>query len=400
MNKTLKLALVGCGWITDNYVAGYADLVKRGCREFTFAACCDISEAMARKRANEIKQIQGTDPVVFKEVQSLIRSGSVDGAVVCLPHFLHHTVATELLEGGIHVMLEKPIGITIRATLKIIETATRKKRVFATAENIRRYLGARACEWAINKKKLIGDILAVDVRHISWAPFDLQNPSMKWRVIKNLVGGGMIMDSGAHFTDMMLHLFGDVDEVFCFMNTHDRRIVEGAPLIGNVPADVEDSWHAVIRFKSGLHATWTYSRSYHGETRSGGTYYGSQGTLSDPGFPFHCFQGGGNVVLANGQSMSKEQMQIEYLMELPEKDKQRLFPYGCSNGFGIEMWDFVDAIQTGRKPEIDGQAGLRAKALCEACYESAACGKPVKYDDVLNGKIAAYQNPINDYWNL
>jgi hypothetical protein len=49
---------------------------------------------------------------------------------------------------------------------------------------------------------------------------------------------------------------------------------------------------------------------------------------------------------------------------------------------------------------MDGEAGLRAKALCEACYESATAGKPVKYADVLEGKIGAYQQAIDDFWRI
>ncbi len=60
----------------------------------------------------------------------------------------------------------------------------------------------------------------------------------------------------------------------------------------------------------------------------------------------------------------------------------------------------MNAIATGRKPEMDGMDGLRVKALCESCYESATLGKPVIYADVLEGKINAYQAPIDGYWEL
>ena len=49
---------------------------------------------------------------------------------------------------------------------------------------------------------------------------------------------------------------------------------------------------------------------------------------------------------------------------------------------------------------MDGWAGIRAKALCETCYESATAGAPVKYDDVFSGKVHAYQDPIDAYWGI
>jgi predicted dehydrogenase len=399
MNKPVRLALVGCGWISGAHVRGLGELYRHGCRDVVYAAVCDLAEDTARKQAAEIAAIQGTAPQVFTDLKALIASGIADGADVCLPHYLHHTVGEALLEGGWHVLLEKPLGITIQASRRILAAAKKHGRVLATAENVRRYLAARACAWALNTKRLIGTVTAVHVHVIAHAPFDLQNPAFKWRVVKNLVGGGMIMDSGAHFTDMLLHLFGEVDEVCCTMQTHDRRMVD-APVVGRVPADVEDAWHAVIRFQSGLSATWTYSRAFYGEKIQYGAYYGTDGTIMDNGFPFHCFQGGGQVTLSDGKIISNEQLQIEYLLALAEDEKRRLFPHGCTDGFAVEIWDFADAIRNGRRPEIDGADGLRAKALCEACYESATLGRPVKYADVLNGQVNAYQRPIDDFWKL
>ncbi|MBN1136497.1 MAG: Gfo/Idh/MocA family oxidoreductase [Anaerolineae bacterium] len=397
---TIKLALVGCGGISRAHVTGYHDLVQRGCREFEVTACCDVNEASAVLRAQEIAAFQGTQPVVLTDIADLIKAGIAQAADLCLPHCFHHTVAIPLLENGIDVMIEKPLGITIRASKRIIEVAEKYGRVLATGENIRRYPTARACEWAINVRRLIGDVRLVTIQAINYGPFDMTHYATKWRVIKALTGGGMIMDSGAHFGDMIQVLFGDVDQVYCTMNTYDDRMVEGAPVVGTAPVDVEDTWHAVIRFKSGLHVTWSYSRALHEQGVRAGDYYGSKGTMRDLGFVFHPFQGGGKAVLVDGSEWSSDQILAEYMASLSEQDKSRLFPYGSTDGFAIEVWDFVNAIATGRKPEMDGYDGLRAKALCECCYESATAGEPVKFDDVLAGRIDAYQQPIDAFWKI
>jgi 1,5-anhydro-D-fructose reductase (1,5-anhydro-D-mannitol-forming) len=122
--------------------------------------------------------------------------------------------------------------------------------------------------------------------------------------------------------------------------------------------------------------------------------------LKDLGFAFHPFQGGGDCVLADGTTVSSQEIQAQYMATLSEEQRGQLFPYGTMDGFAVEVWDFVNSIATGRKPEMDGYAGLRAKALCECCYESATAGKPVRYSDVLEGRIDAYQKPIDDYWGL
>ena len=95
-----------------------------------------------------------------------------------------------------------------------------------------------------------------------------------------------------------------------------------------------------------------------------------------------------------------EEILKQYRASLSDEQREEIFPYGTENSIAVEVVDFVRAISRGRKPEIDGLGGLRAKALCETCYESAAAGKPVRYRDVLDGKVRAYQEPIDDFWKL
>ena len=400
MSESARLALVGCGGIATAHVKGYQDLWDRGCREFSVVACVDPNVAAAEEKAEAIAAYQGARPTVYPGIAELMDAGVADGADVCVPHCFHHTTAIPLLEGGLHVMVEKPLGLTIRASKGIIAAAAKAGRVLATGENIRRYFACRACTWAIREHKLIGDMRMVVIQAISDQPFDFQRPALKWRGIKLLTGGGMIMDSGAHFADMVQVLFGPVDSVYCTMQTHDQRLIHDAPIVGDHLADVEDAWHAVIRFTSGLHVVWTYSRSFVGEGERSSQYYGTKGTMTALGFPFHPFQVGGTATLSDGASLTSEEIQELYRQAMGEDKLAELFPYGSTDGFALEAWDFCSAIANGRKPEMDGTDGLRAKTLCEACYESATAGEPVRYDDVLSGKISAYQDPIDEYWGI
>ena len=402
MSDSIKLALVGCGGISGSHLGGYRDLFARGCREFEVTACCDVSGDAAKKRAGEIAAFQGKQPAVFTDAEALIKADVAEAADICLPHWLHHSVGVPLIEGGMHILVEKPIGITVRASKKIIDAGKAHGKVVATAEQVRRNVGARSCEWAINHEKMIGDVHTVHVRNITHGPFDYTNPAMIWRGFKITNGGGMIMDSGAHFADMMVYLFGEVEDAYCDMKTLDTRTVGNVPVIGSGQVDVEDTWTATIRFKRGTVVNWAYSRETHGNPDRSGVYYGTGGTMVDPGNVMHAFQTGGDVFPAGEKArpIPAKDLQVMYLASLPGAEKDRLFPYGCTNSMGIEVWDFVNAIATGRKPEMDGQDGLVSKTLCVCCFESAARGEVVKFKDVIDGKIETYQKPINDHWGL
>ena len=396
----IQLALVGCGGISGSHVKAYADLFARGCQAFEVAACCDVSVDHARARAREIAAFQGREPAVFEGVDALVRAGAAGAADVCVPHAWHHSAAVALLEGGLHVMIEKPVGITVAASRAIIAAAERSGRLLSTAENIRRCLPARACRWALSEERLIGDVRHADVQMIYDGQLDFSKPAFKWRALRLLTGGGMIMDSGAHFTDMLLHLFGEPETVWAQVRTLDPAPVGEVPPFGASRADVEDEWLAVIGFRNGARVVWSYCRVQPGSSFRSGRYYGTRGTMECLGNKFHAFQDGGQITLRDGTVRPKEWIETEYQKSLSAEERERLFPWGATDGFSVEVGEFVRAVGGGGELEMDGLAGLRAKALSMACYESSVLGRTVAYADVLAGRLDAYQRPIDEYWKI
>ncbi len=376
-------------------------MMEAGCREFRVTACCDPIRERAENRAAAIAEFQGRKPAVFASVEALKRADVAQAADLCLPHYAHHLVAIDLLDSGFHVLVEKPLGLTVRASRAMIAAAERAQRILATAENVRRDLAPRAWTWALREQKLAGDIHLGVVQAVAFRLFNLEDSAFVWRNVKLLGGGGMIMDSGAHFADMLQVLFGEPETITCRTEALDRRPLRDVPVLGTAECDVEDTWHAVIRFPDGPEVAWTYSRSLPGRALQNAMFFGTQGTVLAKGFPFHPFQGGGEAHLAGGRVVSNEEVLEEYRAALSEDEERTLFPYGCTGGFAVEIYDFIRAVRTGGAPEMDGIAGLRAKALCEACFESAALdGRVVRYGDVLSGNVRNYQAPIDAYWGL
>ena len=400
MEEPLKTALIGCGGFARAHVAGYADLRKRGCRELEYVACCDLSTEAADIRASEIAEAQESKPRVFTGVDELVASGVAEAVDVCLPHWLHHEIAIRALRGGLHVMVEKPIGITVAATFAILAAARKSGKTLATAEQIRRVPSARAFRWAICEARLIGDVHYADIAWINSRGLDLADPRFKWRAVKLLTGGGMIMDTGVHFADMVIHLFGEPEEVFCTMRTHQGEEVSGIPVLGSAGADAEVSWRALIRFRGGTVVSYAYSNDLPAPPRMQGHYFGSDGMIEDAGLPLHNFMRGGTVTKADGIVLDTDEVVRLYRRSLSDDESESLFPYGTEDGVAVELCDFARAVREGRPPEVDGLGGLRAKALCEACYQSAVAGRSVSYEEVLSGRLREYQEPVDEYWEI
>ncbi|MFT5370030.1 MAG: putative dehydrogenase, partial [Candidatus Latescibacterota bacterium] len=163
----------------------------------------------------------------------------------------------------------------------------------------------------------------------------------------------------------------------------------------------EDFWTSIFNFKSGVIGTWSWTISAPGKGFNELTLTGSKGTIVDSDI-FHpsAFGPNGEAQLLDGTTYSMAKLQDMYLDTLSQKQKDRLFPYGLTDGMALELWDFIDALSIGRDVEIDAVEGLNSKAVSEAIYESGKSGQVVKISDVISGKVNAYQRDVDRMWKL
>jgi len=400
MNDRVRLAIVGCGGIAKAHMRGYEEMRRRGIDNFTIAAVCDNVKERTEEFAEKAESFQGEKPRTYTNLDSMLKDGDLDAADICVPHGYHHMVAVPCLDAKLHVMVEKPLGITVKASKLIIEAGRKNNRYVAVAENLRRYPGQRTTWWIVNEAKLIGTPRFFFAQRACRQPISLEPEPMQWRGERLVGGGGLIFDSGAHYMDTIRYIFGDVERVYAEMRTFERRTFEH-PTRGTVVGDVEDSWTATIVFKSGLTGVWTFFPCAKGKSFVHVIYYGDKGSFEDTsGDIFHGLRQDGELTLEDGTKRSFKDLQIEFLLSLGEGEKERLFPKGITEGIALECCDFVDAVAQGRRPDVDGMNGLKAKAIAIAIYESAWTGKAVSVDDVIDGKVEEYQRDINEKWGI
>ena len=408
---TVRLGLVGCGGIANRHLNdGYRVLVERGADNFTIAATCDVRQDAAEAHADRVAEFQGTRPNAYGSVEEMLRAERLDGADICTPHAYHHISAIPCLDAGVNVMVEKPFGITVKASKAIIEAAERNGLITATAEQCRRELCQRAVRWALNEGGIIGEPRMFYLQSGRWfeeneREFDWRQRD--WREEKLLSGGGIVLDKGAHTMDSIRYFFGDVERVYADVRLVEDRFIN-QPGRSRFASESEDTFVAVITFKSGLVGTWSYSDSAAVHSFDNVLYYGSEGVMRDFGRvpAFMLFNSDEGVIeRLDGTTYTIAELCELYLASLDADERERLFPFGLgaksyADGFALEVYDFVNAIRDGRPPEVDGRTGLQAKAISLAIYESAYSGEAVRVDDVIDGTVNAYQREIDDHWGL
>lgn len=396
--KTVYLAMVGCGGIAGAHLRGYSELLARGENRLRIVAAVDDDADRAEDFAHRIEAVTGEPATPYTSVDDLLDGEKrLNAADICAPHGLHHVLGCRLLDAKVNVLIEKPIGITVKATKKIIAAAKKNRRIAANAEQCRRAVGQRTIHWAFHSG-LVGEPRMWYGVGYNWQdPADV--PNWHWRVDRKLGGCGMVMDSGAHWVDTMRYFFGEVDSVYARVEQVEKRPHRKGKRTVNDTR--EDFWTSIFNFKNGVVGTWTWTISAPGSKFSQASFTGSKGTIVESDV-FHPAAGAarGKCHLVDGTSYTLEKVQDMYLKSLSRKEKDRLFPYGITAGMPIELWDFVDAVSRGRKVEIDAEEGLKSKAVSEAIYESGKAGTVVKVADVISGKVNAWQKDIDRAWKL
>jgi predicted dehydrogenase len=172
--------------------------------------------------------------------------GAVDVAIVATPNWTHVEIATYLLQHGIHVLCEKPVGLSAAEAACLFDLAARAGTRLMAGHS-RRFTDSAL---ALHRLMALGVL-----GHVKEATAALGVPMHRWpardafRADPRLAGGGCLMDSGVHLIDLVLWLFDEAWEV------EDYR-ASGSRL------GVEDDATLVLRFESGTRARLACSYSH------------------------------------------------------------------------------------------------------------------------------------------
>lgn len=387
MSETIKVALVGCGLMAVNHLKGYQEIKEKAPELFDIVAMCDLDEQRAENLASKAGEFQSL-PTTYTDLENMLNSEDIDAVDIITIHSNHHVSTIACLEAGINVMVEKPFAITIKAGQMMLDAAEKSGKILASAEPARRGLQTRATEWAMNKAGLIGDIRMFFTERISYTLRVVVGTP--WRHQRIYGGGGWIIDGEVHYMDVLRSFFGDVEKVYAeTRNFEYTRYLDAENLKNPVPSDVEDTALCVLTFKNGVIGEFLWTEAAVGESIRKQIYYGSEGSIDSSRIQFK-----------DGSTRSMEDVSKEFLNNLTADEKEKLFPHGIQNAVTLGIYDFLDAIRNNREPEVTGWDGFVAQAICDAIYESDYCGESVKVDDVISGKVEAYQADINENWGL
>ena len=413
----IRIGIVGCGRILNAHLHGYRLLREAGVDDFRITALCarNLDDALMFRKRGEgpparpavlppesgdplaaphiyLDDFQpDTDVAVFSDYREMIASGAVDGVNDFTTLSMHHQVGGAALDAGLHLLVQKPLAISVAAGRLLVDKANAHGLTLGLFENVRHAQGTRASAWAI-RKGLIGDLQLALFGGIGglWSP-DKIVAETPWRHRKLTAAGGGAIDIGVHMLHWVRYVCGEVATVNGTVRTFEPvRYLHGDPSSGvAVEANVDDTYLATVTCENGALAQLMWSWGGHGEATpipGGPVFYGSKGCLK-----------GGEIILDKG---SRHNLLETFQTEADPTLLNAQFPLGLTDAFAIQQYDWLQAIKRGGQPETDGEEGVRDLAAALGMIESSLLGRAVTLDELLSGRVRHYQQEIDTYYGL
>lgn len=326
-----RFALIGCGKIAPRHAE---QMAKLG----TVTAVCDI----VKEKANHLAEMYKTSPY-YSLKELLFNETKVDIVSICTPNGLHAEHAKECLNMGKHVLCEKPLTISVKDAVGLIDIAQRNRRKLFVVKSTRYNTNVIALKKIIDKGGL-GSLFSFQL-DCFWnrPPAYYKNT---WRGSSSL-DGGTLFTQFSHYIDILCWFFGEVKNITGVRkNFLHQKIIE-----------FEDSGVATLEMKNGMIGGLNWSvNTYKKNMEISLTVIAERGTVKLSGEYLNtiCYQ------LIEDDSLE------------PIGDSNPANDYGFYKGSMSnhnKVYDYlVEALQNEDDLLTDASDGLKTVALIENIY--------------------------------
>jgi predicted dehydrogenase/nucleoside-diphosphate-sugar epimerase len=356
----IKVAVVGCGAVTE----GFHLPVLAGHDGVTIVALVDPDVARAQRLASLYRV-----PRVFPSAEQ-VDATVADAALLATPAFLHARGSIELMHRGLHVLVEKPMALTLDDASRMVKTAADRRVVLAVGL-FRRLLPAIRLFRAALDAGQIGDLVNVTAEvgdAYTWALTTLAG------MRRSEAGGGILVDMGSHVLDLVLYICDATPTLVHYADNAgagvetDCSIELGLSRRGSfIPAHVELSRMRALSNVIRVEGTrgsieWTFGERSRLRLSATGTYV--------------------DTLTASPRDCA---------IEARWRDEVEQPGY---EGFRAQIDDFVGAIAGGGVSHVSAESVLPSVGLIEECYAKRTPMPEAWFTENLANPAAAFASKV------
>jgi predicted dehydrogenase len=324
VSRAIRFAILGCGAVTELCHLPAFSRVQDAC----VSLLVDINEERCKQLAAKYNVEHTTMDV--EGCYNLF-----DAAIIALPHALHASIAVKLLAQGKSVLVEKPMAFSVAECDAMIKAAEQNAATLAVGL-MRHFIWSHRWAYHFINSGALGRIKSFDFREGSIYSWPVASDFF---FKKETAGGGVLIDTGAHTLDCLVHWLGEFSDVQYFDDANggieadcllNIQLKNGASGVVELSRTRRLRNTAIIRGERGTIEIWLNSNEL-------------KLTVADQPYVF-----GG--VVSNPREPNKEQGDVELMTS--------------------QIEDFIAAIKSGRQPEVNGQLARASIRLIESCYRN------------------------------
>ncbi len=340
--------LIGCGMIAEFHTRAINEIENA-----RVVAAWSRNPESSEKIANMARGVC----TVCHDLDALLAHPGIDVVCVCTPSGAHMDPAVRAARAGKHVVVEKPLEITLPRCDAIISACEAAGVCLCTIFPSRFTPANVRLKEAIDLGRF-GRLTLGDT-YVKWWRTQQYYDSGGWRGTWRLDGGGALMNQAIHNVDLLYWLMGDVVSITAMTATLAHERIE-----------VEDTAVAAVRFQNGALGVIEAATSAYPGLLKRTEIHGDRGSARVEQ---------DDLTLWEFQEKVPSDNEVHAAMA-----RQTGFKAGASDPRGIthighrdQLVDFLAAIDTGRAPSVDGREGRKSVEIIRAIYRSAQTGQVV-----------------------
>ena len=354
MKKVVKVGIIGGGGIAGSHANAY--LAMEGVK---IVAVADVVPGKAQQFIDDLG-IEGAQ--AFENHKEMLEL-DMDGVSVCTPNVFHHITSIDALRAGKHVLVEKPLSVTLEQGIEMVQVAKETGKMLSVGFQPRYDPNMKKVTEIVQSGQL-GDVYYVEVgggrrRGMPGGTF----------INKELAGVGAMADIGTYSLDLALNALGHPKPltVSAYTSNHFGTNPKYHPEADKF--EVEDFGVAMIRLEGGIILNFKISWAMHMDTLGPAIFLGKDAGLkltSAGSGPWSGVWDGGIGSMSIFNDVDNEH--VETIIPVEEHEL---------NVFDEKVRDFVVAIQEGKPAPIPGEEILVNQAIIDGIFRSAKEGREV-----------------------
>jgi predicted dehydrogenase len=333
--KPLRVAVIGAGLIAQRaHLPAYL--------------ASDEAEVAALvggrpERTREVAARFGSPPVL-ERWEEAVADTSIDAIDICAPNDLHAPIAIAAARAGKHVLVEKPMALTLAEADAMIAAAREAGVLLMVAHNLR-FVPIYERIKELVAEGAIGRPLTARGVFMHAGPDEFWGADTAWFWDESRAGGGSLLDMGIHMIDLVRWFIGQPVIEVAAMTARARK-----------PTPFDDNAIALLRFTGGAIASVQASWSARPHPSREVTIYGEEGYL------------------AMGRSAAEPL--VLHLLEEGNENGRKVVPEIPRESSRVNPFaHFMRCIRTGEQPLTTGEEGRASLAVTLAAYEAARTGQ-------------------------